>query len=260
VVVFLCCSVASSLSQEECGPVVCCVDCECCGLGTLWSGEECKIPPAIGGEEVDCIEHQSYPACILPVCKESSCCGSGTIWSESECKYIPDSRCPSDTCPIVNLWQSIDDKTGDGGWAAPPDCKPYPGSNTIQWCINWLYWSGQALDIANFGDNVITLVACFRDFLTGAQKKAIVTQCKGKATKLEQALCASQMLKALFAADPGLVCRHHAIALESILEGLDIGAGIDAGYKDGGGHAWTTTNIGGNNYLLDAYNEIYICK
>ena len=27
--------------NEDCGDIVCCVDCTCCGPGTLWTGADC---------------------------------------------------------------------------------------------------------------------------------------------------------------------------------------------------------------------------
>ena len=103
------------------------------------------------------------------------------------------------------------------------------------------------------------MVGCFTDFLTDDEKTAIVNACKNLATTLEKILCAGQMVATTLAGDPSNVCRHHAIALESALECLGITAGLECAFKGLTGHAWTETTVDGTRYLLDSYNDIYIC-
>jgi hypothetical protein len=227
-----------------------------CGDGTIWAGDQCVGPDSFL-EQQACVEYPNAPECIDPNCKEDWCCGAGTTWESSTCMCVLD-ECPG-LCPLVTSWLSINNKQGGEGVTAPEKWESFPGSGTSEDDIDWLYCWDIAPDPGNVGDNLLSGIACFRDFLSAAEKKAIVDECKTKATKLEKALCAGQAVRALFSADDDLVCRHHAIALESVLESLGIGAGIEASFKEGGGHAWTTATIDGKMYLLDSYNEIYIC-
>lgn len=167
-----------------------------------------------------------------------------------------DASCPADTCFFINDWK----KEKEGGTpAAPAGWVSLPGSGTAQVDINWLYCWDNGSDPFNLGESVCGLVGCFNDFLTAAEKTAIVNACQNEATTLAKALCAGLQVRATLAADPANVCRHHAIALESVLETLGIGAGLECGMKNGTGHAWTEISVGGVQYHLDSFNAIYVC-
>jgi hypothetical protein len=57
----------------------CCVDCLCCGPGTVWTGSSCELA-ASDVTEVSCAEYESSAPDVgrTLVCKEAACCEAGT--------------------------------------------------------------------------------------------------------------------------------------------------------------------------------------
>lgn len=164
--------------------------------------------------------------------------------------------CPDDTCSFMIGWKK--DKE-DGAAGAPASWVPLPDSGTTQGDINWLHSWDTSDDWFNFGESVCGLSSCFSDSLTDAEKEAIVAACENETTTLAKILCAGREVRDTLDDDPANVCRHHAIALEAVLEALGITADLECAYKNWTGHAWTETIVADIRYLLDAYNAVYVC-
>jgi hypothetical protein len=166
--------------------------------------------------------------------------------------------CPdaADGCTLLGVFRESLAKTCqcDGG-SAPHDYVSLPGSGTSQTEIDKLYqWEAHP---SRFGERFWELTGCFRDSLTDEQKNAIVESCRN-IVGLAQLLCAAQgVIDAL--KNGGNVCRHYAWALDSVLADLEIESFIECGFKNMAGHAWVEAIYGERRYLLDAYNQSYVC-
>lgn len=154
---------------------------------------------------------------------------------------------------------------------------PMPGTGTTPADISWLLDFDEAsAPVANTVNNTVwgLIVPTVRDYLWESARADILDDCT-TGSLAARAACLGASLHEYYNVtyngdnalpeDDTMVCRHHAIALESLLEEIGVDdATISCGY-DEGGHCWVEATIDIDNdgtrdrCLLDAYNAIYTC-
>ena len=173
-----------------------------------------------------------------------------------------------DACEVVQKWLHFDKETETTNNEydidpAPPDWSSYPGSGTPSRGVDYLYcwYSSEYPNLADVGLFAVSLVT---DFLDNDQFQSILDMCSTIKDDPSKALCAAHGVHSAFQGDEDMVCRHHALALESVLESLDIPAQVEAAIKTRitkiEGHAWVSIHLSDHKEcLLDAYNDYYAC-
>jgi len=162
---------------------------------------------------------------------------------------------------IFSLMELYQDKKGEGDEEAPEGWKPLPESGTGDGGIDWLFCYASNYDL--LGDGACGLVGCFGDGLWDSQIDAIKEECKDE-EGVAKLLCAGRAVEDILDDDESNVCRHHAWALKAVLNSMGYSANFECGSKensdgDSVGHAWVEVVVDGNRYLLDSYNDIYVC-
>ncbi len=104
------------------------------------------------------------------------------------------------------------------------------------------------------------LLSCFRDFMSDKDLKEIATMASRRPDKASQMRFACDLVQHNLSFDKGNVCRHHAIALQSVLREMGIASSLRCGSVRNSaiGHAWVEVVLGRDRYLLDAYNQTYV--